>query len=68
MTKYEVQFLSKVNQWVSYSIITDDPQIVLDKIEFLNSRGYDARVIIYEITSEEIREYYIKKESYKCVK
>lgn len=62
MTKYEVQFLGKSSkQWVCYEV-TDDPQIALDKIEFLNSSDYDARIITYEITSEEVHEYYIEKE------
>lgn len=62
MTKYEVQFLGKSSmQWICCEC-TDDPQIALNKIESLNGNGYDARVITYEITSEEVHEYYIEKE------
>lgn len=69
MTKYEVQFFGKSSkQWVCYDF-TEDPQVALGRIEFLNDIGYDARVITYEITSKEVHEYYIEKEvNNKCVK
>ena len=68
MAKYEVQFLGKSSkQWVCYDF-TEAPQVALDRIEFLNSIGYDARIITYEIVSKEIHEYYIEKEVNKCEK
>lgn len=57
MIRFEVQFLIKSSgKWFCYDI-TEDYQVAREKASFLNSEGYDARIISVVSTGVEYFSY-----------